>query len=101
MMGSALGVYAARRITIQHRKKKEIRRLYDPIDDDGLLDDEDGLGSEEDDEEAHAGNTATSRRANRLDVWNAEDADSLFELGGDTDFDDDRPPLATHQRSRT
>ncbi|KAK4054003.1 hypothetical protein OIO90_003648 [Microbotryomycetes sp. JL221] len=121
LLGTTLGIYVARRITLNARRAAELRRLYQPVTNNESLttprdssltfnDDFDLDGVEDSDEdETNDGERQgysvdqlerieqgveqrlrSSQLSNKLEAnpWDAED-DSIFELGGDEDPNDD------------
>jgi len=96
LLGSSIGLFASYHMERYYRKRREIARLYQPLDSGSMSDSED-----EDDSFSgtqllpthHSGATAQkglSKAARLTNVWDARE--ELFGIGGDSDDEDATSP---------
>ncbi|KAJ7235465.1 hypothetical protein B0H12DRAFT_1141621 [Mycena haematopus] len=99
LLGSSVGLFASYHMERYYRKRREIARLYQPLDSGSMsdLDDEDdGVQLLPTHHSAAAAPKGGQKGATRLtDVW--DEREELFGIGGDSDDEDTATPRATRQ----
>ncbi|KAJ7685247.1 hypothetical protein DFH06DRAFT_36169 [Mycena polygramma] len=96
LLGSSIGLFAAYHMERYYRKRREIARLYQPLDAGSmsdLEDDDDTLQLLPTHHSAATAPKASQQKAARLtDVW--DEREELFDIGGDSDDEDATPRAA-------
>ncbi|KAJ3906807.1 hypothetical protein F5879DRAFT_944695 [Lentinula edodes] len=94
LLGSAIGLYAAYHTERYYRHRREISRLYRPLDTDALSDEDDDdasgtqlLPTHNHSQQRNKGSSTTSKSVRLADVW--DEREELFGIGEDSDVDEE------------
>jgi len=101
LLGSSIGLYVAYHMERYYRSRREIARLYRPLDTEILSDDEDDDNSGTQLLPTHTqSHTKGSKSIRRPDVWDADvEREELFGIGDDSDVEGEPSMPGSHNAS--